>query len=204
MLPDPGVTALRHWSGRNLRRGLSRITNENAAGRKAQPMRSYDSRPPKSGVVLVGALLGVGLFVVAACSSSSKASVNSGQPAAGATVLSRSTSSGTVLTDVAGKPLYTFANDQAGATTSACTGGCASAWPPLTASGAPVAGPGVNGTLAKLASGQVTWDGHPLYTFASDSPGASPTGDGVSGFHLAMAAGSNSGITATTSAGYHY
>jgi predicted lipoprotein with Yx(FWY)xxD motif len=166
-------------------------------------MRFNATRSGSSGVMLVAGLLGLALFV-AACSSSSKATVNTGHSAAGATVLSRSTSSGTVLTDAAGKPLYTFANDQPGATTSACTGSCASAWPALTASGTPVAGPGVTGTLAKLTSGQVTWEGHPLYTFASDSAGGSPTGDGVSGFHLAMPTGANSGTTATTSSGYHY
>src|SRR6516165_11088928 len=152
----------------------------------------------------VGAMLAAAL-ALAACSSSSKSSsVAAGQPSSAATVTVRSTSMGTVLSDSAGLPLYTYSGDQPGATTSACTGGCASAWPPLMTSGTPVAGPGVTGTLAKLTSGQVTWEGHPLYTFASDSAGGSPTGDGVSGFHLAMPTGANSGTTATTSSGYHY
>jgi predicted lipoprotein with Yx(FWY)xxD motif len=152
-------------------------------------------------------MLGVGLFGVAlfavACSSSSKPTVSAGQSGQhGATVLARSTTTGTVLTDAAGKPLYTFVNDQMGATTSACTGSCAQAWPALIATGTPIAGPGVTGPLAKLSSGQVTWEGHPLYTFASDTATGNPTGDGVSGFHLAMPSGSAS--TATTSPGYHY
>jgi predicted lipoprotein with Yx(FWY)xxD motif len=146
-------------------------------------------------------LFGIALFAVA-CSSSSKPTVSAGQPSSGATVLAKSTSTGMVLTDAAGKPLYTFASDPAGATTSACTGSCAQAWPALTATGSPIAGPGVTGTLAKLSSGQVTWEGHPLYTFASDTANATPTGDGVSGFHLATPSGS--APTATTAGGYHY
>ena len=155
--------------------------------------------------VAVGAMLAA-VLALAACSSSSKSSsVAAGQPSSAATVTVRSTSMGTVLSDSAGLPLYTYSGDQPGATTSACTGGCASAWPPLMTSGTPTAGPGVTGTLGKLASGQVTWNGHPLYTFASDSPGGNPTGDGVSGFHPALASGSSAPTsTSTTKAGSSY
>ena len=155
--------------------------------------------------VAVGAMLAA-VLALAACSSSSKSSsVAAGQPSSAATVTVRSTSMGTVLSDSAGLPLYTNSGDQPGATTSACTAGCASAWPPLMTSGTPTAGPGVTGTLDKLASGQVTWNGHPLYTFASDSPGGNPTGDGVSGFHLALASGSSAPTsTSTTKAGSSY
>ena len=62
-------------------------------------------------------------------------------------------------------------------------------------------------TLGKLASGQVTWNGHPLYTFASDTAGGNPTGDGVDGFHLAVVSGSSSpagSTTTTASSGYRY
>jgi predicted lipoprotein with Yx(FWY)xxD motif len=150
-------------------------------------------------------------LVAVGCSSSKSSSVSAGQAASGsstATVLAKSMSVGIVLTDASGKPLYTYANDQVGATTSACTGGCASAWPPLTTTGTATAGPGVTGTLGKLSSGQVTWNGHPLYTFASDSAGGSPTGDGVNSFHLASTGGSASPATTPTTAaasgGYGY
>lgn len=166
---------------------------------RLNPTDRTTSRKTGAGLGIVVIALTV---IAAACSSSSKPSLSAGQPST-ATVISRSTGAGTIVADATGRPLYTFANDPTGATTSACTGSCASAWPPLTASGTPTAGAGVTGTLAKLPSGQVTWNGHPLYTFASDSPGGSPTGDGVSGFHLASASGSPA-ATATTSAGYHY
>lgn len=174
-------------------------------------MTSRDGRGRGGSAWAAAAVLSIALVAVGCSSSSKSSSVSTGEPASGsstATVTVRSTSMGQVLSDSAGKPLYTYGNDQPGATTSACTGSCASAWPALTATGTPTAGPGVTGTLGKLASGQVTWNGHPLYTFASDTAGGSPTGDGVAGFHLAVAGGSSSpagGATTTTaSSGYHY
>jgi predicted lipoprotein with Yx(FWY)xxD motif len=152
-------------------------------------------------------ILATGALLVAGCSSSSKSvSTTAGASptaAAGAssTVLVRSTKLGSVLTDASGKTLYTFDKDTAGATTSACTGGCASAWPPLTATGTPTAGPGVSGTLATISGGQVTWNGHPLYLWMGDQAAGDTTGDGVNGFHAAMAAGGAGGSgPATTSA----
>jgi predicted lipoprotein with Yx(FWY)xxD motif len=155
--------------------------------------------------LVAGALLAATVVVVGCSSSSKSSSVAAGQPSSTATVNVRSTSMGTVLSDSAGLPLYTYSGDQPGATTSACTGGCASAWPALMSTGTPTAGAGVTGTLGKLASGQVIWNGHPLYTFASDSPSGNPTGDGVSGFHLAHASGSSPTSPPTTNAsGYRY
>jgi hypothetical protein len=57
---------------------------------------------------------------------------------------------------------------------------------PLAPSPAPT-GTGVNGTLAVLNDihgHQVTYHGHPLYTFADDHPGQ-VTGQGVQGFFVA-------------------
>ena len=75
----------------------------------------------------------------------------------------------TVLTNASGFTLYWFAPDTA--TRSACYGTCASYWPPVT--GTPPAGPGVTGTLATIkrsdGTPQVTYDGHPLYTYVGDT-----------------------------------
>jgi predicted lipoprotein with Yx(FWY)xxD motif len=106
-----------------------------------------------------------------------------------------------VLTDANGMTLYTFGKDTAGATTSACTGGCATAWPPLTATGTPTAGPGVTGTLATISGGQVTWNGHPLYRWMGDHASGDATGDGIAGFHVALASGSGSAPATTAGAG---
>jgi predicted lipoprotein with Yx(FWY)xxD motif len=75
----------------------------------------------------------------------------------------------TVVTNAKGLTLYTFDPDTP--TTSNCTGSCAAYWPPLT--GTPTAGTGVTGKLGtiKRAGGgiQVTYNGHPLYTYVGDS-----------------------------------
>ena len=154
-------------------------------------------------------VLATGALIVAACSSSgTKAASTGASPAAPAsaskaTVLVRSTKLGSVLTDASGKTLYTFDKDTAGATASACTGACASAWPPLTATGTPTAGPGVSGTLATISGGQVTWDGHPLYRWMGDQAPGDVTGEGINSFHAALAGGgSGPASTTATTSGY--
>ena len=92
---------------------------------------------------------------------------------------------GDILTDSKGMTLYQFAKDQANV--SNCSGGCATAWPPLVvAKGqAPTAGDGVTGKLDVITrqdgSLQVTYNGLPLYFFASDSKPGDTTGQGVAG-----------------------
>ena len=75
----------------------------------------------------------------------------------------------TVLTNAQGLTLYWFAPDTP--TRSTRTGVCAGYWPPVT--GTPSAGPGVSGTLAAIrrsdGTTQVTYDGHPLYTYVGDT-----------------------------------
>ena len=108
-------------------------------------------------------------------------------PAAKPTVATASTSLGTVLTDGAGKTLYTWDRDTGPAST--CTGNCAATWPPLVLpSGVTtaVAGPGVSllttaprpDDATKL---QVNWDGKPLYYYAADAAPGDVKGDGVGG-----------------------
>ncbi len=69
--------------------------------------------------------------------------------------------------------VYTFDSDSPGV--SKCSGGCATAWPPLTvATGTtPTGGSGVTGGLGTITrtdgSLQVTYKGLPLYFFHSDS-----------------------------------
>jgi predicted lipoprotein with Yx(FWY)xxD motif len=112
-------------------------------------------------------------------STTSKASTATSAPASTAagpaTVKTGQTGIGTVLTDADGKTLYLFANDQG--TTSAVPANIQAAWPPLTVTGAPVAGDGVDAsklTAAPQPNGQTwaTYNGHLLYRFSGDmSPG---------------------------------
>jgi predicted lipoprotein with Yx(FWY)xxD motif len=93
---------------------------------------------------------------------------------AGARVTAHSSAYGKVLFSAAGKALYVFEADTGSA--SRCYGVCARAWPPLLTKGAPVAGSGVDHMLLgttkrKGGSLQVTYRGHPLYTYSADKPG---------------------------------
>jgi len=89
----------------------------------------------------------------------------------------------TVLKNEKGLTLYYFTGDTA--TEVACTGGCASNWPPLLAtSGTPTSNPALPGELTVLngANGnQVLYNGHPLYTYTKDGNAADVYGQGVGG-----------------------
>lgn len=123
---------------------------------------------------------------LAGCGSSSHSSstaTSTAQPTASPSAAVAVTSSpiGQMLVDSSGRSLYEFQKDKAGK--SSCTSGCAAVWPPLTASGAPKAGPGV--VAAKLttnASGQVVYNGHPLYRFSGDHASGDMNGQGLHSF----------------------
>jgi predicted lipoprotein with Yx(FWY)xxD motif len=89
---------------------------------------------------------------------------------------------GTVLVSGEGKPLYVFSLDTGG--TSACTGDCTTEWMPLASQGSPAAGDGVDATLLGTITRddgtmQVTYNGHPLYTFADDTGSGDAAGQGM-------------------------
>jgi predicted lipoprotein with Yx(FWY)xxD motif len=92
---------------------------------------------------------------------------------------------GQILVDSQGRTLYLFQKDSG--TTSACTGACATAWPPLRTPARPTAGSGVNanllGTSPRSDGGaQVTYNGHPLYRFIKDQKPGDTNGEGVNAF----------------------
>lgn len=91
---------------------------------------------------------------------------------------------GQYLADPDGKALYTYDADTKGA--SNCTGSCLTAWPAYVDEGSTTGLPSGIGTIKRADNGQVqyTYNGLPLYYFASDSPGQ-VTGDGVENFSVA-------------------
>ncbi len=105
-----------------------------------------------------------------------------------ATLMKVKTSIGPVLANSKGFTLYWYAKDTS--MTSACTGGCATAWPPLI--GTPKAAMGVRltGKLAAItrAGGltQATYKGHPLYTYAGDTAPGQVKGNGLGGVWHAL------------------
>jgi predicted lipoprotein with Yx(FWY)xxD motif len=87
----------------------------------------------------------------------------------------------TALVNSQGLTLYYRTSDTP---SSVCSGGCASAWPPLISSSTPSAASALPGTLSVLtdANGsQVTYNGHPLYTYSGDSAPGQANGEGVGG-----------------------
>lgn len=106
------------------------------------------------------------------------------EPTAAPDVAVSETAMGEVLVSAEGMTLYAFTQDSADQ--SACTGGCEDFWPPLTVEGEAVAGEGVNagmlGTLTRAdGSTQVTYNGHPLYTYSEDSAPGDVNGQGFNG-----------------------
>lgn len=79
--------------------------------------------------------------------------------------------------------LYMFGQDTQGARTSACSGGCADVWPPLTTDGTPTRGEDVTAAVDTFqraeGSQQVMAGGWPLYYYASDQEPGDVRGQGV-------------------------
>ena len=95
------------------------------------------------------------------------------------------TSAGTVLAGSKGLTLYYYAEDKPGSGKSACTGGCATAWPPLTAPVKAPAGakmPGPIGMITRAGGAkQVTINGYPIYYYAEDMAPGQAKGNGAEG-----------------------
>ena len=105
--------------------------------------------------------------------------------AKGPLVSTAKTSLGRILVNEQGRTLYLFEKDKSGK--SACSGACATAWPPLIATAKPRAGTGAKASLlgtTKRADGrlQVTYNHHPLYTFIKDTKKSQTHGEGLDAF----------------------
>jgi len=147
------------------------------------------TRPLRLAVLALASAL-----VLAACGSSGSSSTSSSYtppaapPAARrpASVVGTKTSSlGTFLVDAKGRALYLWDADHGSMST--CSGACAQAWPPLTATGTPKASGQVKSsllgtTMRSDGSHEVTYAGHPLYYFAGDSAPKQTNGQGSDSF----------------------
>jgi predicted lipoprotein with Yx(FWY)xxD motif len=95
------------------------------------------------------------------------------------------TRAGTVLADNHGLTLYYYSADKRGSGKSVCTGGCATAWPPLAAPVKAPAGvrlPGPLGIITRPGGlRQVTINGLPIYLYAGDKAPGQETGNGMAG-----------------------
>jgi predicted lipoprotein with Yx(FWY)xxD motif len=160
-------------------------------------MNPFRSRP----ALVAGLALTI---FIAGCGSSGASQAPVGSASGGGAALTigtgTSASLGTYLTGPSGLTLYTKSGDTA--TSSTCTGSCATSWPPLTVTAGQhaVGGSGVTGTFATLTradgSIQVTYAGLPLYYWVQDTKAGDVTGQGVNGFSVAVVSGGTSGSPA--------
>lgn len=91
-----------------------------------------------------------------------------------------STSKGTVLATSSGRTVYWFVIDKP--TKSNCNGQCVTFWPPVPASAKPANSslPGKFGEITRAdGSKQLTYNGHPLYTFKQDTAAGQVNGNGI-------------------------
>ena len=108
---------------------------------------------------------------------------------------------GNILVDSQGRTVYLFKKDTSAKST--CTGACASSWPPVRATGKPTAAGGAHASMlgtTKRSDGkpQVTYHGHPLYTFSGDQSVGDINGQGVNAFGAVWWAVSPAGNQVTT------
>jgi predicted lipoprotein with Yx(FWY)xxD motif len=132
------------------------------------------------------AVAGTFALMMAACSNGEDTGDGARSPEpseapAEATVEVADSDLGEIVVDAEGRTLYVFFADESSEST--CYDECEDNWPPLTVDGDPVAGAGVDGSLATSArtdgSMQVTLDGHPLYRFGGDQAAGDVNGQGV-------------------------
>jgi predicted lipoprotein with Yx(FWY)xxD motif len=146
---------------------------------------------------LAGPASAAAIVMLAACGSSGGGGTNTSAPAGGnggssssapaasgassVVVKIKKTGAGTVLTNAAGFTLYTFQADKG--STSTCYGACAQFWPPVIGTAHMATGQQTNGhfgtTTRKDGKVQVTYDGHPLYTYAGDTQPGQTSGNGI-------------------------
>ena len=168
--------------------------------------------------IRIVAAAGVAAMVMgaAACSSSSPStgagsgppSSASGAAGSGAALKTATINGMSVVTNAQGFTLYSFAPDTA--TASKCAGACAQIWPPVT--GPAAAGQGVTGTLGTITrsdgSKQVTYNGHPLYTYAADTAAGQAKGNGINVdggvWHEVTASGQAAPAATSGGGGYGY
>jgi predicted lipoprotein with Yx(FWY)xxD motif len=191
--------------------GLNDHAQETVMIGTAPRIRSLPSRLGGAMALLAGAVL------LAACNAQTGAGPTNAPaattgpttaaPAAGLTVEVRQHATlGSYVAGKGGMSLYIFKNDSGG--TSACTGSCATNWPPLTVSSPAdvTAGAGVQGAIGTMhrADGtiQVTLAGKPLYYFSGDAAAGDANGQGFKDlWHLASPSGDPVGGAQATSLG---
>lgn|SRR5581483_10132347 len=180
-----------------------------------------DLTPAQRRAALIAPMAVAGLLLSACGSSGYGSGPTGGSSSSGGSAEQIATASGpdgTYLTGDDGKAVYLWLGDSS--TTSNCSSACASAWPPVLTTGAPVAGSGAMAAdlgTTKRSDGttQVTYKGHPLYYYAGDSASGQTNGQGNNGFGAKWwlvspagtgitSSGSSGGASSSSGGGYGY
>jgi predicted lipoprotein with Yx(FWY)xxD motif len=135
-------------------------------------------------LTLFGALP-LAALALAACGGSTSHALPTTSEGRPASVGVASTGLGDVLVDRQGRTLYLFERDSGARST--CTGACAVNWPPLRVRGTALVGTGakpadVGRTARPDGMSQLTYNGHPLYTFVNDTKSGDTNGEGINAF----------------------
>ena len=178
----------------------------------------------RSSTLLAGAVVALAALA-AGCGSEGSDNANASSTATAATMSGQSgtvdvasSGLGKILVDSQGRTLYLFKKDSG--TKSACTGECAADWPPVRTKGEPTVGDGADASLVgttQRSDGdpQVTYNGHPLYTYEGDQKAGETNGEGSTAFGAGwfalsaagdqvsgQASNSGSGAASSTTGGY--
>jgi len=153
-------------------------------------------------LITLAALVALVALVVAGCGGGGDQATAASPASAGSShtiAVSDNGDLGKILVNSAGHTVYLFNKDTG--SKSMCSGGCAAEWAPVT-SGKPTAGTGVTAsklgtTMRSDGSKQVTYNGHPLYTFVGDSKAGDTAGQGLNDFGASWWAVSPSGSEVT-------
>jgi predicted lipoprotein with Yx(FWY)xxD motif len=140
--------------------------------------------PGRTSLLLLGALP-LAVLALAGCGGNASHALPTTGDGRPASVGVANTGLGDVLVDRQGRTLYLFARDSG--TTSDCTGTCAVNWPPLRVRGTPLVGSGAKSSDVGITArpggvSQLTYNGHPLYTFVNDKKPGDTNGEGINAF----------------------
>jgi predicted lipoprotein with Yx(FWY)xxD motif len=157
-----------------------------------QPSTERHPKMTRKSTTTLAAVLVMALAVLAlaGCGNSGKGNSSSAAPpktsdGRSATIGVANEGLGKILVNSQGRTLYLFQRDTG--TTSTCTGACAADWPPLLENGTPAIGSGANASMIRTTTRpdgkrQITYNRHPLYTFAKDKKAGDTNGQGLSAF----------------------
>jgi predicted lipoprotein with Yx(FWY)xxD motif len=172
-------------------------------------------RPSRSITFLAGAAVPLAAVAVVGFGGSAAATASLAAPASAhakiasgrtAAVRVAHSSLGQILVNSTGRTLYLFKADTGHR--SACSGACATAWPPLLATGKRTVDAGLTasklGTIGRSGGKrQVTYNGHPLYLFVKDHKPGDVHGQGVVAFGAAWFVVSPAGKQIASKASSH-